>query len=102
MPELPPAARQLITQVTNHDPDAEATANGEVDGFGVTRSVTFDAKTSKWLSPILEVLADERIREISHKGRKLTVTFVGSALADHADPFEVEAAEQALHDHEDG
>lgn len=96
MTEYPPAARRLIEQVRNHDPDAGLTPNGEVDGYGVTRSLTFDAKTTKWLKPILYAIADPRIAEVSEKGRKITVTFVSTADADHGHPFEIEAAEQAL------
>lgn len=98
MTQYPPAARTLIDQVRDHRPDAEATANGEVDGYGVTRSVTFDAKTSKWLDPILEAIDDPRIADVTHKAKKTTVTFVGDARADYADEFDIDQADAVLND----
>jgi len=91
----PPAARRLIAQVTEHKPDAEVTDAGEPDGYGVTRSITFDAKTSKWLRPILEACDDHRIADITGK-TKATVTFVGDSRADFGQPFDIDAADSVL------
>jgi hypothetical protein len=96
MPEYPPAAKRLISQVMDHHPEAEVTGNGEVDGYGVTRAVTFDAKTSKWLDPILEAIDDDRIEQVTHKAKKATVTFVGDVRADYAHDFAIDEASQVL------
>lgn len=98
MPEFPPAARQLISQVLDHHPDAEVTSNGEPDGYGVTREVTFDAKTSKWLDPILEAVDDDRIEQVTHKAKKATVVFVADVRADHGHPFAIDDADGVLND----
>lgn len=95
MTDYPPAARRLIAQVVEHKPDAEVTPSGDADGYGVTRAVTFDAKTSKWLRPILEACDDERIAEVNGK-TKATVTFVGDVRADNGHPFEIDEADGVL------
>lgn len=96
MTDYPPAARRLISQVVDHRPDAEVTSNGEADGYGVTRSVTFDAKTSKWLDPILEAIDDPRIEQVTHKAKRATVTFVGDVRADFSHPFDIDVADAVL------
>lgn len=96
MTAYPPAARTLIAQVRERHPDAEIHPSGDADGYGVTRSITFDAKTSKWLTPILEACDDERIDALDHKAKKVTVVFVGDIRADYADEFEIDEADEVL------
>lgn len=96
MTDYPPAARRLIIQVTEHKPEAEVKPVGDPDGFGITRSISFDAKTSKWLAPILEACADERIAEVDSQGRKTVVTFVPDIRADFARPFAIDEADGVL------
>ena len=96
MAQYPPAAKQLISEVRDHKPEAEVTATGDADGYGVVRSVTFDSKTSKWLDPILEAIDDERIAGVDHDGKKAVVTFVGDVRADYAHPFQIADADQVL------
>jgi len=96
MTAYPPAARRLIAQVVEHKPEAEVSPVGDADGFGVTRSISFDAKTSKWLTPILEACADERIAEVSQHGRKTVVTFVPDIRADFGREFAIDEADGVL------
>jgi hypothetical protein len=89
MTELPPAADQLIQQVTEVDENATCEPVGEPDGFGVTRDIKFDKATSKWLAPALEAIADDRIAATNLKGKakELVVTFVPDVRADFRDGF---------------
>lgn len=96
MTAYPPAARRLIAQVTQHRPEAEVRPAGDADGYGVTRSVVFDAKTSKWLVPVLEACDDERIAEVSQDGKKAVVTFVPGIAADYGHSFDIDEADAAL------
>lgn len=92
MSRLNPAAIQLITQVSNIDRKASAKAVDPGDGFGVHRSIEFDAKTSKWLFPALELIDDPRIDSLDYEGKgRGVVHFVGDARADHRYPeYELE------------
>lgn len=95
MSRLPPAARQLIEQVS--DTKSRAKPVGDPDGFGVTRSVEFDAATSKRIVPILELAHDPRISNIDYAGKgRATITFVGDHRADFRDPYPIEAVEAVL------
>lgn len=95
---LPPAARQLIRQVTEHREDATWTVNGNPDGFGRHRSVLFDAETSQWLAPIMEVLAkaDDRIASAETDGDRVEVTFVPDIRADSRQPFQIDEVDEVL------
>lgn len=86
------AAEQLISQVRESRPDAEVT-EGEPDGFGVVREITFDKATSKWLWPLLEPNVDGRIAEAHYEARKgLRLVFQSrSQVADDRTPFELPA-----------
>ena len=91
MTRIPPAARQLITEVLAYEPHASAEPTGDPDGYGVHRTIEFDPTTSEWLRPVMDVIldADERIESV-HGRKHLKVTFVGDVRADHTDePFEV-------------
>jgi hypothetical protein len=94
-----PALRTLISQVTDHRPDAEYEF-GEPDGLGRVREVTFDKDTSKWLQPILQAANDPRIGSLDTNGakgkQKLTVTLVADVRADRAHPFPVDEADEVL------
>lgn len=75
---ITPAAQQLIEQVTELRPDAQATVVGDADGIGVHRTVAFDAETSAWLAPYLDAFKDERIESVDDDG----ITFVPDTRAD--------------------
>ena len=89
------AAQTLMSQV-----DARRTAkitDGPPDGLGRVRALTFDAKTSKWLEPILEACADPRIESLDKNGKnQLTVTFVSTTKADDRTPFMLDEADSVL------
>lgn len=90
MSRLAPAAIQLIEDVTalNQGRKMSASPVDRPDGLGIHRSIEFDAATSKWLVPVLDVIEDERIKRIVYTGkRRATITFVGDTRADHRDPF---------------
>ena len=97
MPHLVPAARTLIRQVDELRPDASHAISQEVDGIGRIRAVEFDAKTSKWLEPILEACDDPRIAG-TKKSRKnrMTVNFVTTTKADSPAPFALDEADAVL------
>jgi hypothetical protein len=96
MSRIPPAARQLIAQVSEGN-KVKATPVGDPDGFGVTRSIEFDAATSKRIVPILELARDPRIATIDYEGKgRATITFVGDYRADRNTPFPVESVEAVL------
>lgn len=101
MTAYPPAARTLIAQVRERYSDAEINPTGDADGYGVTRSITFDAETSEWLTPILEACDDERIDALDHDEGKVTVTFVPDIRADYADEFEIDEADEVLSEDDD-
>lgn len=83
MSKIVPAAVQLMQQVTSINPTMKASATDKPDGFGRHRSIEFDAKTSKWLAPALDVIGDERIDHIDYEGKgRATVTFVSTTKAD--------------------
>jgi hypothetical protein len=88
MSRLCNAAQQLIEQVNAEGHKMAVKATDPPDGFGRHRSIRFDAATSKWLVPVLEVVADERIAYIDYAGKgRATVTFVGDARADSRDEY---------------
>ncbi len=96
MPRIVPAAYQLMSEVEEQKPKFKVTY-GEPDGLGVIRSVTFDATTSKWLVPILDVLRDTRIKSVKVNGRnRATVRFVPTHWADHKEPFLLARIDEAL------
>jgi len=97
MPHLVLGAQTLIRQVQQHKPSA--TVNGGApDGIGKIRSVEFDARTSKWLTPILEACADPRIQSLDTDKKKLTVTFVPDIRADSPLLFPLDEADKILFD----
>lgn len=97
MTQLVPAARQLIEQVQNINEASKAIGIGPADGFNRIRNVEFDARTSKWLAPALEAVADSRIEKINYEGKgRAIVTFVGTTVADRRDPFPIEDALRVL------
>lgn len=99
MSTIAPALRTLLTQVAQVFPGGSY-ALGEPDGIGFIRSVTFDPKTSKRLSPILSIINDERIGDIAVSGSKskptVRVTFVPDTRADFATPFPLAEVRAAL------
>lgn len=99
MTRLTPAARQLIAQVAEDGKKFSAKAVGDADGLGVHRSVEFDATTSKWLAPVLDVIADRRIETVDYNGKgRLIVTFVPDSRADFVEPFPLSEVRSVLNE----
>jgi len=99
MDRLVPAATQLLKEITDLGKNYKV-ARGDPDGFGYIREITFDARTSNWLVPILDALVDERIRYIDQpngKGRA-KVRFVNDTRADRRQPFDIAVVDQVLND----
>jgi len=73
---------------------------GNADGYGFIRDITFDARTSNWLVPILEAIEDPRIRYIAqpHGKGRATIRFVGDTRADFKNPFGIDAVDHVLND----
>jgi hypothetical protein len=95
---LVPAAQELVNQVTESGRKFKV-VRGEPDGLGRIRSVTFDARTSRWLGPILVAISDSRIRSMSTNGKgQTTVLFVADYRADFKDPFPIDAVDDILND----
>lgn len=98
MARIVPAAVQLITQLEDSGRKFKTT-QGDPDGLGVVRAITFDATTSRWLTPILDAIGDQRIRSITHNGRhRATVTFVPDYRADFKTPFPLNEVDAILND----
>lgn len=89
MSRIPPAARLLISEVRDYNDDATAEPDGEPDGLGLHRAIAFDHRTSGWLTPVMELIAedDERIAEVHTNNDCLIVTFVGDVRADFTQPY---------------
>lgn len=91
--KIPRAASQLISEVQAVSADAEYEVTGEPDGFGVSREITWDKGTTKWLADVLKVADDPRIDnlQIRSKSRvkRLAICFVGNQLADFKGSFQI-------------
>jgi hypothetical protein len=98
MPHLVRAGQTLLRQVGEHRPSAKY-STGDEDGIARLRSIEFDAKTAKWLKPILEACDDPRIASLDdgEKGR-LIVRFVGTVKADNPAPFALDEADKVLNE----
>jgi hypothetical protein len=93
MPRLPYGAVTLIAQATDHKKSAKSEPVGEVDGYGVFRTIKFDKATSKWLAPLIRD-DDPRIEDSSlTDAGYLHVTFVPGPWADHKQPFNLDEAD---------
>lgn len=93
MARLVKAAALLAAQVQAQRKRAKWSEAGEPDGLGVVRMIRFDKATSKWLEPLLEEIADERIEWFAPtEAGYLYVKFVATPVADRHDPFPLEAA----------
>lgn len=91
---LPYAARTLIEQVTDKKPRTKAEPFGDLDGFGVARTIRFNKATGTWLAPLLDEIRDPRIQEHHLTGGGyLHVTFVADRRADDKSEFPLDAAE---------
>jgi len=100
---LVPAAKQLISEISDMGKPYKVT-QGDPDGYGFIRDLTLDARSSKWLVPILDAIADERIRSIHHpenKGRA-QIKFVGDTRADFAQPFGIAAVDKVFRGEDEG
>lgn len=101
MARLPHSAKTLIGQVRDRyrrRSDSQAGLNtgvphGEVDGFGVYRTVKFDKTSSKWLASVLAEVDDPRIVSVTTENGQTLVTFSHRTLADDRSPFPLDAAE---------
>ena len=99
MPRLIPAAQQLLDQVGESRTSMKKVTLGDPDGLGRVRSITFDAATSRWLSPILSAIGDDRIKDLTHASKsRLTVTFVSDYRADFKTPFPLDEIDRVLND----
>lgn len=96
MAHLVRAGITLVEQVDQRRSKVTHTT-GDLDGISRFRSLEFDAKTSKWLKPILEACADPRIASLDdgEKGH-LIVRFVGTVKADDPTPFALDEADKVL------
>jgi hypothetical protein len=98
MARLVPAATQLLLQLSQ-DERKYKVSQGEPDGLGRIRSLTFDAHTSRWLAPILDAISDPRIKTINTNGRgRATVTFVSDYRADFRSHFPIDEVDAILND----
>lgn len=96
MAHLVRAGITLIEQVDQRRSKATHTT-GDPDGINRFRSIEFDAKTSKWLKPILEACADPRIASLDDGDKShLIVRFVGTIHADDPRPFALDEADRVL------
>jgi hypothetical protein len=96
MAHLVRAGQTLLRQVTEHRDDLTFVP-GDLDGIGRYRSVDFDAKTSKWLRPLLEACADPRIKELDKAPKShLVVRFVDTIKADDPTPFALDEADAII------
>jgi hypothetical protein len=98
MPRLPHGAATLIEQVKELRKSAKY-EQGEPDGFGVVRSVTFDKSTSKWLGDALDYVDDDRIVDVTTEKDQTTVHFsTESAVADQRDRYPLAEAIEVAED----
>lgn len=95
---LVPAAAQLIAEVESAHPKAKAKTIGDPDGLGFHRQVSFDAATTKWLVPLLDLIEDPRIDSIDSESNRTVITLVSDTRADFAEPFGLDLADAALND----
>lgn len=88
----------LIQQVFDHKEDAEVNVEEE-DGLGVYRQVTFDEQTSKWLHPIISLIAreDGRIQSFHlSRGGMLLINFGFGPEVETRDPFLIPQVDAVL------
>lgn len=93
---LAPAAQQLIDEVAAAHPKAKAKTIGDPDGIGFNRQISFDAATTKWLTPLLDLIEDPRIASVEAESNRTVITLVGDTRADFAHPFGLDEADAAL------
>jgi hypothetical protein len=98
MPHLVRAGKTLLRQV-GESREAAKYSTGDLDGINRLRSIEFDAKTSRWLRPILEACNDPRIASLdTGKQNRMIVRFVTTIAADNPAPFAIDEADQILND----
>jgi hypothetical protein len=92
----PYAMRTLVHQITQERGEFDYELD-DLDGLNVYRTIAFDEKTSKWLKPIIEVVAskDKRIEKVSGE-KYIAVTFVSDMRADTRDDFLLAEVEKIL------
>lgn len=84
MPRLPYSAQALLLQVCDAYPESSYEP-GELDGFGVWRTIRLDPAVSAWLAPLLDLGMDRRLADMTLDEGVLTLRFtVSSSLADDA------------------
>lgn len=90
MPRVARAAKQLLRQMG--DLDVPGRAVGDLDGFGVRRSVSLDFGMVHELF-VDRLASDRRVRGVAAvedpEGTTLFVTFVAGTAADSTEPFEI-------------
>lgn len=96
MTDLVHAARTLESEVAALRSSAKMKVAGEPDGFDRNRSVTFDAATTKWLTPILDALGDDRVASVEEVGKQVRITFVPDARADRSHAFGLAEVDEVL------
>jgi len=100
MPRIPKAMKTLIAQVHETREDAEVNL-GEPDGFNVYRQVSFDDQTSKWLTPIIDLIAPKDARITNHftsRGGMLIIDFSTGINADDNSRFLLPEVDKVLND----
>lgn len=97
MPRIAPALAQLADQVTRINHNAKISPIGPQDGFGVIRTIEFDARTSKWLAPALNAMQDTRIAYVDYEGKgRAQVTCVDNTIADRRTEYPLETVLRVL------
>lgn len=94
-PRIPHAARTLIAQVIENDPDATWQTVGSPDGFGVRRSIAIDEAFGD-LAEVLKTTEDPRIEHVSMDKGSVIVRFVPTRVADESHPFGLAAAAEII------
>lgn len=92
MPRIPQAAKQLVKQVREIDPDITATTS-HPDGFRINRVVRFTGPNLSWLHESLVAIGDNRIDYVDLGDDEVVIGFVATVAADKKDPFPIEAAQ---------
>lgn len=94
-PRIPHAARTLVAQIIDIDPDTTWQTTGSPDGFGVRRSIVFDTPLDG-LTDLLKTTEDPRIERVYTDKGATIVQFVPTRVADESHPFGLTAAAEII------